>query len=69
MAVTVLALTRGYYRELQETTGYCQQITRTTWLFRANTDDGTTILSMINATICYKKYKIKWQAIYNKMAY
>jgi hypothetical protein len=30
------------------------------------TDEATTVLSIIHATICYKKYKIKWHAIYNK---
>ena len=30
------------------------------------TDGATTVLSIIHATICYKKYKIKWHAIYNK---
>ena len=32
----------------------------------ATTDGATTVLSIIHATICYKKYKIKWHAIYNK---
>jgi hypothetical protein len=32
----------------------------------ATTDGATTVLSIIHATICSKKYKIKWHAIYNK---
>jgi hypothetical protein len=32
----------------------------------ATTDGATTVMSIIHATICYKKYKIKWHEIYNK---